>query len=500
MSESANDSVLSAWDPKSPATLLLPTSIASGEDGSEEKRAVNFASCDTGIGCNTFESSAIMNLLDARDAYLDERKTSSTPHQALRQLSRGYRKALADCIDEWSNDLEQRDEKSEEKTQSEKQNNELVDLDLLRATYAITHLSEIFLMSPSGPQDHNGMIENMAYGYENDMWNLPGAVTADTVRYLRKHHFGDIYNLFDPSVVDKIYELWQPDQEDNGDGNEYWKMVEAYVMWGCLEDAWDLLSHHSIVSRYMERKSELDADGSPFNDYQTAALAEDGEGFRALMSILLSAPLPGSRTNASDDGFDTSENKTGDSYNPSETKEELIDGIPNSAYRLWEPNSGIGDSNNSSTGYYVNFEPKTAYHVHRHWKQAIDTLPALKRLRQRIPQLNTILALLTGNFRDIEFNSWQEEMCAELLYKNPNIRLMDINVRAAALVQRHANDTDEKNSIDEMMLNIMRGNAGEVLKALHGFGGGSGAALPAVMVRATKMFTQIKTLWYVGRQ
>uniref|UniRef100_A0A7R9ZU78 Nuclear pore complex protein Nup85 n=1 Tax=Pseudo-nitzschia arenysensis TaxID=697910 RepID=A0A7R9ZU78_9STRA len=491
MSASANDSVLSAWDPKSPATLLLPTNIASrndGEDGSEEKKAMNFASCDTGIGCNTFESSAIMNLIDARDAYLDERKTSSNHHQALRQLSRGYRKALANCLHDWTNDIEQRDEISEEKTKSEKKGNELVDLDLLRATYAITHLSEIFLMSPSGPQDHNGIIENMGYGYENGAWNLPGAVTADTVRYLRKHHFGDIYNLFDSSVVDEMYELWQPDQQDGDNGNQYWEMVEAYVMWGCLEDAWDLLSHHSIVRRYMELNQELGTDGSPFNDYQTAALAEDGEGFRALMSILLSAPLPGSRNNAFDDGFDTSENKNGDSFDPSETKEELIDGIPSSAYRLWEPNSAIGNSNNSSRGYYVNFEPNSAHQVHAHWKQAIDSLPALKRLRQRIPQLDKILALLTGNFRDIEFNSWQEEMCAELLYKIPNIKLMNINVRAAALVQKHANDTEEKHSIDEMMLNIMRGNAGEVLKALHGFGGGSGAALPAVM---TSLLSQL---------
>lgn len=483
MSATANDSTPNAWDPKSPATLLLPTITDNGSNGEDDSKMVmNFTSCDAGSGCNTFESSAIMNLLDARDLYLDERKTSSLNgahhNQALRRLSKEYRKALANCIDEWSNDLEEKSEKMPEK---EDPPEDLVDLDLLRATYAITHLSEIFLMLPSGRQNDTSMIQNLGYGYENDMWNLPGGVTADTVRYLRKHHFGGIDNLFDQAVVEEIYEMWQPDQHD---GDEYWDMIEAYIMWGCLEDAWDLLSRHSIVRRFVELEGqEQSPGGSAFNDYQSAALAEDGDGFRALMSILLSAPLPGSRNNASDGGFEYSENDN------SETEEEFIEGIPPSAYRLWETSDGTSDNNSRSTDYYANFEPKAAYQVHRHWKQAIDTLPSLKRLRQRIPQLNKLLSLLAGNFRDVEFDSWQAELCAELLYKNPNIRLMDINVRAAALVQKYANES----SIDEMMLNIMRGNAGEVLKALHGFGGGSGAALPAVMVRIVELYAIVMT-------
>ena len=471
MSASANASVRTiAWNPKSPAVLLLPSVEDSGSGG-EKKDAdliLDDLVSDTGLGCNTFESSAIMNLLDARDSYLDEQKTSSTNDtQALRQLSKDYRKAFDNCINEWSEDLEKRDEELEEK---EKKDNQ-VSLELLRSTYAIAHLSEIFLLLPNSQQDYTGIIDNVGYGYEGDVWNLPGGVTADMVRYLRKHHFGDINNLFDSSDVDGIYELYQPDQN----GNIYWKMVEAFVTWGCLEDAWVLLSRHSIVRRLMEMEEQQE-NNNVFNDYQTASLAEDRQGFQALMGILLSAPLPGSRNNNFDDGFDGSE----DNESPQEMEGEHIEGIPTSAYRLWETSSGTGDN-------FAKFEPKEANMVHRHWKQAIDTLPPLQRLRQRIPQLHKVLCLLAGNFRDIEFDSWQEELCAELLYKNPNIRLMDINVRAAALVAEYARSSMDGNNdgtkpIDAMLLNVMRGNAGEVLKALYEFGGGSGAALPAVMV------------------
>jgi hypothetical protein len=522
MSVSKGDGKVIAWDPKSPATLLVPTITDSGinsdgVDGGEKKNnntmVMNYMLCDDGSGCNTFESSAIMNLLDARDAYLDGTRSTSTNgahhHQALRQLSREYRKAFANCISDWSEDLEKRKDESEEELQQQQQqqqdDDDVVHLDLLRATYAVTHLSEIFLLLPSSQEDHNtSMINNMGYGYENDMMNLPGAVTADTVRYLRKHHFGDINNIFDPSVVEDLNQLWQPDQHgaDNSDGNGYWELVEAYMIWGCLEDAWALLSHHSIVRRFVEMEENSDKNGIGLNDYQAASLAEDREGFRALMSVLLSAPLPGARNNASDEGFDDYENENtnmkndddqyerNDNDNPAVVEEEFIEGIPTSAYRLWETSSGKGNTNSRTGGYHVSFEPNAAYQIHQHWKQAIGIIPSLQSLRRRIPQLNRLLALLVGNFRDIEFGSWQEELCAELLYKNPNIRLVDVNVRAAALVQKHAhernnnmNDRNDGNDmIDDMVLNIMRGNAGEVVKAMHGFGGGSGAALPAVMV------------------
>jgi hypothetical protein len=549
MSISSNsDRKVIAWDPKSPATLLVPTitEISSSNsnsnsnevvDGGGEKNnnsdsnnnnnsdnnnnnntmVMNYMLCDDGSGCNTFESSAIMNLLDARDAYLDGTRSATNGaqhHQALRQLSRDYRKTFANCISDWSDD-----HKKQQQDKNNDDDGDDVHLDLLRATYAVTHLSEIFLLLPSSQEDHN----TLGYGYDTDMMNLPGAVTADTVRYLRKHHFGDINNVMHQSVVDEVHQLRHPDQyghDSNGNSNgnsnsnsavnEYWQMMEKYMVWGCLEEAWNLLSNHSIVHRIkaMDEDSDTNGGSGGLNNYQAASLAEDKEGFEALKAILLSAPLPGGRNNASDEGFGDYENENtknddeqyervgndNDNNNPAVVEEELLGGIPTSAYRLWETSSGSGSTNNSRTGGYhsVGFEPNAAYQSHQYWKQAIGTMPSLQSLRRRIPQLNRLLNLLVGNFRDIEFSSWQEELCAELLYKNPNIRLVDVNVRASALVQNHAherNDSSMNNdnnagtdTIDDMLLNIMRGNAGEVVKVMHEFGGGSGAALPAVMV------------------
>jgi len=359
---------------------------------------------------------------------------------------------------------------------------------------------------------NNTMINNVGGLYEDNTWNLPGAVTADTIRYLRLHHLYDAEDLFDPSVIEELNQLWQPDQYGDGDdhdndGKAYWDLIEAYLIRGCLEDAWAVLSHHSIVRRFVEME-EMQEDGDDnnngLNDYQAASLAEDRDGFRALKQILLSAPLPGARNNESDEGFeDENENtegkdQNGDIPNANDSanvvEEEFIEGVPTSAYCLWETSGK--DSGSRMGDYPVSFEPNAAYQVYQYWKQAIESIPALQRLRRRIPQLNKLLALLSGSFRDIEFGSWQEELCAELLYKNPNIRLVDMNVRAAALVQKHSNSDDVGNTFDEIVLTIMKGNAGEVVKVMHEFGGGSGAALPAVMVRVDRMQYSVAYIVY----
>mmetsp|Transcript_15178 Transcript_15178/g.35174 ORF Transcript_15178/g.35174 Transcript_15178/m.35174 type:complete len:892 (+) Transcript_15178:74-2749(+) len=483
-----------ACDPKSPATFLLPNIKDNGSDGvgDDQRDKVNmlmdYMWSDNGSGCNTFESSAIMNLLDARDTYLDEMKSitnnSVQHHQALLRLSRDYRKALATCIGDWSEDLEKDAEEPDSEGQQQQQQQQQADLGFLRATYAITHLSEIFLLLPISPENRDGTFNTIGYAYENDVINLRGAVTADTVRFLRKHHFSVVEDYFDPSVVDKMYTLWQPDQYDDGNNhtNTYWELVEAYMVRGCLEEAWALLSHHSIVRRIGELEEE-----QQIGDYQAAMLDLDLEGFRALKSILLSAPLPGSRNSDSDEGFGEYENneedfkEEEDKNDRNDDEEELIEGISSSAYYLWERSGGKG---NSRTGnYYMHFEPNTAYQVHQNWKQAIHDIPSLQRLRRRLPQLNKLLNLLVGDFRDIEFGSWQEELCAELLYANPTIPLVDIHLRAAALKQKYLNnDNDAGNDmIDEIELAIMRNNYGEFVNALQKFGGNSGAALPAVV-------------------
>ena len=64
----------------------------------------------------------------------------------------------------------------------------------------------------------------------------------------------------------------------------YWNLVLQFVITGELSKAWTLLSYHSGC-RYAEEEA-INAD---------TELSELGEGFAALRSLLMAAPLPGGR-------------------------------------------------------------------------------------------------------------------------------------------------------------------------------------------------------------
>jgi hypothetical protein len=237
---------------------------------------------------------------------------------------------------------------------------------------------------------------------------------------------------------------------------------------GCLEDAWKVLSNHSIVRRIAESDHQVVTD-----DYLAASNAEWREGFQALKDILKSAPLPGGRTNYYDQVFG-SNNDTDTAMSASIVETEYIEGIPSSAYLLWET------SETSRGGDYpIHFEPHAAQQLWQSWQQAIRSIPAIQRLRAKIPQLNKLLDMLCGNFRHIEFESWEEELCAELLYKVPNIRLVDMHVKTSQVIKKYS---DPPEGFEVVVVNIMKGNAGRVVQVLYDLGGGSGAALPAICV------------------
>lgn len=416
-----------AWDPRSPATLMIPS--ATGEMDT-------FLSHD-GVGCNSFETSALMELLDARDVYLQNEDAV-----AVRTASRAYRKALADCVLGWEAEV----------TESEQEN-----LELLKIAYAVTHLSETFLLL-TPPND-----SFLSEYYENTS-SLPGAVTADTVRYLRLHHMADPTAQLDDALLDDLEVSLQPDQLDGGE--PYWNLVESYVVRGCLQDAWALLSRHSLRRRGAEALTLQTMD-----EYQAAALAQDQDGFRALEALLMSAPLPGGRTDEFDADFQWDEEEDNDSRQP-----ELLEGVPPSAYRLWESNM----SKRGSGDFPVNFQSNAALHVYHSWQQAVKALPEVQLLTRRIPQLSRVLAILSGDLKGVKFESWADELCAELLYKIPNIRLSDVHIRATKIMNKFE-VSEEQESVNQMILSIMMGNAGRVVEVLHELGGGSGAALPAVM-------------------
>ena len=433
-----------AWDPKSPATLLLP----SVGDSKESFHMDTFMSHD-GIGCNKHEISALMEVLDAYEAYLQSDVGSK---ESLLLLSKAYRKAARDCVQGWEGELAEKESEMENDEVPQGQES----LELLKLAYAVMHLSETFLLLPSG--------DNVMDYYENSS-NRPGAVTAETVRYFRLHHMVEASEFLEKEVVEEIFNSMQPDQLDGGD--VYWKLLENYVVRGCLEDAWALLSRHSIC-RYCAEASTETLDPSSYN---AAIIEADREGFEALRAILLSAPLPGGRTDAYDSSIDTGDDVGEDDEN------EYIEGIPPSAYRLWETSNS---SRGSAGDYPAMYNHKLAQQVYQAWKESISGLPALNNLKRRIPQLQRVLSILSGDFEGVEFDSWAEEFCAELLYKIPNLQLVDMNTRAFRVMEKF--EIQDQGGFEEVVLSVMKGNGGRVVGVMHELGGGSGAALPAVMV------------------
>ena len=73
-----------------------------------------------------------------------------------------------------------------------------------------------------------------------------------------------------------------------------------------------------------------------------------------------------------------------------------------------------------------------------------------------------------------------EALIAELIYVTPTILPNNIQVRAEKLMEKYPRVLYAE--MDDVLLGIMQGNAGQVIDLLHSFGGGSGAALPATVV------------------
>lgn len=260
----------------------------------------------------------------------------------------------------------------------------------------------------------------------------------------------------------------QPEQWKGG--NMFWTLVEKAVIRGDLEYASTILKTHSCCKRVK------DYEGNNWNetmdDFAFATLQEDKNGFEALLDILQSAPLPGGRSD-SDDADLGPESLSGQT--PDDTT-EYISGVKASAYRYWDINPTSQDPDH-------HFEPREAYELWKQWQESITSNPHLKTLRKRIPQLNKLLDMMSGKLEGITFDSWQEDLCAGLLYKTPNIKMDDMHARTARLMEHHTVSTMQLFTVNDVIVKVMKGNAGEVMAFTAFLGGETSAALPAVMVR-----------------
>lgn len=521
-----------AFDPKSPASIAIPRYEDDDGGGGNENVAkpplvfsVDRATADQGVGCNKFESSAVTSMIEARDEYLNmyNNTTSGHHHQqehtlaGLRHLSHGYRSALSVCIDQWTDDQECRrnqqtrnrggvdDEDDEE--EDEMMIKEEMDRSQIQMFYAVVHLSEIYLLipdssspfslsssmslsSPVGALGTGDLMNTMMGGsytagrrmssptstFSQDNMEIPGGVSADTVRYLRLHHLGPAEGMFSDDVVETIKTLEQPDQWN--DGVDYWKLVIAHAIRGCLDDVWDLLTHHSTYRRLEIHRRAItlgteENNGDAEHSYQTQWLLDVDAGFEALKYVLLSAPIPAGRNSNTDRDGPLPDDDDGGENSPLDDSDEIIEGVRVGVYKLW-------DKTNSPS-----FDPQAAYEAFQVWQEFLKEHEPLQKIRSRIRPIDQLLSLLGGEYQQSShmFESWQEELCADILYKVPNIRPIDMNVRAKDAQDNYGSADEAASEFDKLILSIMRGNAGSAIQGLYQvLGGDKGAALPAVTV------------------
>jgi len=508
-----------AFSPTNPAALIFPnTKITSKNASSSSTTTVSNAAFQvdimlshTGVGCNEHELVTLSQLVEASNRHAQLESENKRQWITLKSLSKSYRAALRDCLCRWEDNLLELEEQGDTATTTTPSGGssssssylhsplQYEHLELLKLVYAVSHLSEIFLILP--PTSVTSL------DYYDSIWDIPGALTADTVRYLRHHHTLQALSPLPPDVVQEVLESAHPDQVDHG--APYWQMIHRLVRKGNVHQAWALLSRHSLCRRATvatndrNRSDNIDDNGNNNNDsdnnndgggdYEHISMIEIYQGFDDLRRILLSAPLPGGRDDIDDADLEEQDNEdleNGDDVNtisPSLARGDYLEHVEPDGYLRWETSRNATRTNNSGD-FPSTYTPTLASRVFQAWQQYIVELPSLRTLQRKVPQLEGIFQILLGNVRHLTFETWPEALLCELLYRNPMLLPSHIYTRAAKLQQRWApkeqpsQPRSNESLMNEVVMNIMQGSVGSAMDMMFAFGGGSGAALPATMV------------------
>jgi hypothetical protein len=440
--------------------------------------------CSDRTHCISFYIARLISLFESVGVLEHKTAKNTEVIERLHSLSRKYRLALTTCVNFWSDANETVvQHMQEDSSQQQDESNEAMlssdSLEYLKIMLTVMHLSEIYLLPQPIP---NGVSTSVASSSNS---NIPGSLTADTIRYLRLNVMDDKYAIvedFSASLsmsedVDPLQQMldsncpeyWGNDNSSTTEGamSIYWRQVRALVARGCLKEAWDLIVYHSLC-----------VNDGPSSDQQ---------GFLHLRAIMLSAPLPGGRDDVNDDGFEELHRQEEDETRQQQSlveiakrdenedgEEPLLEGIPPNAYKGWniirDLNSGVA--------------MHTAVANWNTWSNYVQRIAQdgslAGGLLQHIPALRwAVLDVLAGQAPIDSYNSWAEAFCASLLYQRPTIRVADIPIRMEAVLKAYKEDQDETNT--GIVLPIMNKNAGKAILTLHSIGGGSGAALPAAI-------------------
>lgn len=484
----------SGFDPKSPSALMLVGDNASADGGAGVDLSVLYS--DDGVGCNQFETAALMRMLDARDEIMPP-GGQSPGASGLRALSREYRRSIRDCMAGWEEQLASEDGSLGEEERKQSEGN----LELLKLSSAFVHLSEIYLLPRGGDNSSRSAGRSSSSGpnamdiddggtASNSSSNIPGSATADTVQYLR-FNFEDADSVFvilgttseevQTMMNSEIPEHYTSISSGGSNGSLFWSLVEAYALRGCLREAWAILTHHSAARRVHEA-----ALRGTFDDPSASAaepfLCEDRDALEILKGIMLGAPLPGGIDTENDHGLSDEDEDEEDGahamrgldQDDDEDDIHLVKGVGPKSYQLWDQSSET-------------YHPRTAANTHQTWQTAVGRLMTqagpVQGMMHRTPRLRRLLSILRGQFDDIDFQSWEENLRAELLYVRPSVRPNDIATRAAIAMKKFPTVDEKEEAMRKIMFNIMSGDAGTAIASLQGMGGSSGAALPTTLVR-----------------
>lgn len=430
-----------AWDPKSPFTLLLP-SLQEGKAATIDRLYSH-----AGTGCDEFELAALMRILQAHEDYYagiaDGDEGAAVQPTSLKRLALEYRLALHACFTIF------------EQTASATANGRTkLNYDLLKCMYAVLEQSQIFIP-----------LVQASDVLQNPM-DTPGYATADCVRYLRYNHTAEPETI-DADIPEMMHSLHP---EEFGDGSLYWKLITTLVLRGCLDKAWEVLSKHSLnVSCNASLLAHQATD-----PYESSQLNEVVTGFQCIKELFNRAPLPGGRSSDFDDFSDEMEftEQVGDTDYFLEHLE-----VATTDYTFWE-NEG-----NAAAGrdLPVSYNQEAAIRKHRVFQNYVRDRRSSFQITRRVPQIDALLSILMGDLSKVHFENWNEQLLAELLYKQPNVRPRHISARARKFITDCGEDVNEPTN--HVKLCIMDGNAGEAIHALSNVGGNSGAALPSTLVR-----------------
>lgn len=441
-----------AWDPIRPGTLWLPVAEGGVPVG-------HYLSVQCGAGCNEFELEALYRIIDVHES------THHTRPVRLGTILMDYRASISDCIGAWSDAL------AEEEVQtttgpSENDPRDAFHLELLQANYAVLHLSHVILP----------LLATEPEMWEEDPFARPGLATASFVRYLRHNHLPDIETEY--PVLPTLLQAAQPERFQD---NVFWTIVKKLVLRGCLEQAWDVLRKHSLFQTSLEIRDATDPpphDPPRMLDPQYhASLKEIHESFLEIRELLLRAPLPGGRTDLYDDCLEQADSDDV----MAEAASYLFDDLEVTVddYKLWDSNPS-SDTDDIS----LHFQAESANRKHSLFREFVRSYRnEAATITRLIPEIDEILRILAGELRGISFQTWAEAMLANLLYRQPAILPRNLAARATHLMKEVGGPTGP---LVPALLEILQGDAAKALDLINISGGGSGAALPATMVRCSR--------------